>query len=86
MQRDYPMLECCRVVLRPETAVDRPPVRLPADIMSKISVPKPYDFSLGTWLYNFGGYAHNCSFKEIESSHTYKNHSPFSCFYKNVKY
>jgi hypothetical protein len=49
MQRDYPMLECCRVVLRPETAVDRPPVRLPADVTAKISVPKAYDFSLGTF-------------------------------------
>ena len=42
------MLEACRVVLRPESGIDKPPVRLPADCLQIEDLPKPYDFALGT--------------------------------------
>lgn len=42
----YPNLANCKVTLRPETGMDRPPVRLPGHILSSEPVDEPYDFSL----------------------------------------
>lgn len=49
-ERNYPMLESCRVVLLSESGIDRPPVRLPADCLRVDTIPKPYDFALGTYV------------------------------------
>lgn len=47
-ERNYLGLESCRVVLRAETGIDKPPVRLPADCLVLETPPKLYDFALGT--------------------------------------
>lgn len=64
--RQYPMLESCRItVVRPRSGGgqsgndDLPPVRLPQDcidsyndlMQNKNTIPKPYDFALGTYKY-----------------------------------
>jgi hypothetical protein len=55
-ERQYPMLVSCRVTIRNEHYnKDRPPVRLPDDIINtytnisngRFVLPKPYDFALG---------------------------------------
>jgi UBA-like domain len=50
-ERNYPMLESCRVQLLPETGIDKPPVRLPPDCLQMETLPKPYTFALGALSY-----------------------------------
>jgi hypothetical protein len=65
-EREYPNLVSCNVIVRNENYnKDRPPVRLPADVLESYTksgpnnkvvvtsrIPKPYDFALGMYVYS----------------------------------
>jgi hypothetical protein len=46
---NYPHLEACRVVLRPERNIQQTPIRLPLDCiqLAEQTIPKPIDFTVG---------------------------------------
>lgn len=50
----YPNLSTCKLELSSSTVGTKPPVKLPPDvegILSNLTIPKPYDFELGTFLH-----------------------------------
>jgi hypothetical protein len=53
LRMDYPNLESCRVILRPERKIHQEPIRLPPDCLQQANqvVPKPLDFATGRFIH-----------------------------------